>query len=53
MTDVDDRERMDAGPIHIGDDVLFDPNVVVTTSGHPVPPETRDLPAGVVALGTP
>ena len=44
---------VDDGPIHRGDNVMFGPNVVVTTSGHPVPPETRDLPAGVVALGTP
>ncbi len=88
---------VDDGPIHIGDNVMFGPNVVVTTAGHPVLPElrlraaqfnlpvrignnvwigsgvqimpgvsigentvigagstvTRDLPAGVVALGTP
>lgn len=88
---------VDDGPIHIGDNVMFGPNVVVTTAGHPVLPElrlraaqfnlpvrigdnvwigsgvqimpgvsigdntvigagstvTRDLPADVVALGTP
>ena len=88
---------VDDGPIHIGDNVMFGPNVVVTTAGHPVLPElrlraaqfnlpvrigdnvwigsgvqimpgvsigdnsvigagstvTRDVPADVVALGTP
>ncbi|HEY5846926.1 MAG TPA: sugar O-acetyltransferase [Microlunatus sp.] len=88
---------VDDGPIHIGDNVMFGPNVVVTTAGHPVLPElrlgsaqfnlpvsignnvwvgsgvqimpgvtigdntvigagstvTRDLPADVVAVGTP
>jgi galactoside O-acetyltransferase len=88
---------VDDGPIHIGDNVMFGPNVVITTAGHPVLPElrvrsaqfnlpvsigdnvwigsgvqimpgvtigantvigagstvTRDLPADVVAVGTP
>jgi galactoside O-acetyltransferase len=88
---------VDDGPIHIGDNVMFGPSVVVTTGGHPVLPElrvrsaqfnlpviignnvwigsgvqimpgvtigdntvigagstvTRDLPADVVAVGTP
>lgn len=88
---------VDDAPIHIGDNVMFGPNVVVATAGHPVSPElrrraaqfnlpvtigdnvwigagalimpgvtigddsvigagsvvTRDIPAGVVAVGTP
>lgn len=88
---------VDDGPIHIGDNVMFAPNVVVATAGHPVMPElrrraaqfnlpvtignnvwigagalimpgvtigddsvigagsvvTRDIPAGVVAVGSP
>ena len=32
---------VDDGPIHIGDNVMFGPNVVVTTAGHPVLPELR------------
>ena len=32
---------VDDGPIHIGDHVMFGPNVVVTTGGHPVLPELR------------
>jgi galactoside O-acetyltransferase len=91
------RTLVDDGPIHIGDNVMFGPNVVITTAGHPVLPElrvrsaqfnlpvsigdnvwigsgvqimpgvtigantvigagstvTRDLPADVVAVGTP
>lgn len=88
---------VDDGPVVIGDNVMFGPNVVITSAGHPVLPElrlraaqynlpvtignnvwigsgvqimpgvtigddtvvgagsvvTRDLPAGVVAVGTP
>ncbi|NQX25829.1 sugar O-acetyltransferase [Microbacteriaceae bacterium VKM Ac-2854] len=88
---------VDDGPVTIGDNVMFGPNVVITSAGHPVLPElrrraaqynlpvtigdnvwigsgvqimpgvtigddtvvgagsvvTRDLPAGVVAVGTP
>lgn len=32
---------VDDGPIHIGDDVMLGPGVVVTTAGHPVLPELR------------
>ncbi|GAA3604227.1 sugar O-acetyltransferase [Microlunatus ginsengisoli] len=32
---------VDDGPIYIGDKVMFGPNVVVTTAGHPVAPELR------------
>ncbi len=32
---------VDDGPIHIGDGVMFGPNVVITTAGHPVLPELR------------
>ncbi|WP_454299783.1 sugar O-acetyltransferase [Salana multivorans] len=88
---------VDDGEIHIGDHVMFGPNVTITTGGHPVEPElrragaqfnlpvrigagvwvgagvqimpgvsigessvigagsvvTRDIPAGVVAVGVP
>lgn len=88
---------VDDGPVVIGDNVMFGPNVVITSAGHPVLPElriraaqynlpvtignnvwigsgvqimpgvtigddtvvgagsvvTRDLPSGVVAVGTP
>jgi len=36
---------VDDGPIVIGDNVMFGPNVVVTTAGHPVLPELRVLGA--------
>lgn len=32
---------VDDGEVHIGDRVLFGPNVTITTTGHPVHPETR------------
>lgn len=32
---------VDDGPIHIGANVLFGPNVTITTAGHPVLPELR------------
>lgn len=32
---------VDDGPVYIGDNVMFGPNVVVTTAGHPVLPELR------------
>lgn len=32
---------VDDGPIHIGSHVMFGPNVVITTAGHPVWPELR------------
>lgn len=32
---------VDDGPIHVGDNVMFAPGVVVTTGGHPVLPELR------------
>ena len=32
---------VDDGPITIGDNVMFGPNVVVTSAGHPVLPELR------------
>lgn len=32
---------VDDGPIHIGDQVMFGPGVVITTGGHPVLPELR------------
>lgn len=32
---------VDDGPIHIGDNVMFGPSVVVTTGGHPVQPDLR------------
>lgn len=36
---------VDDAPIHIGDNVMFAPNVVVATAGHPVLPELRRLAA--------
>ena len=32
---------VDDGPIHIGNNVMFGPSVVITTGGHPVLPELR------------
>ncbi|NYD67462.1 sugar O-acetyltransferase [Agromyces atrinae] len=32
---------VDDGDIHIGDNVMFGPNVVITTAGHPILPELR------------
>ena len=32
---------VDDGPVYIGDYVMFGPNVVITTAGHPVLPELR------------
>lgn len=32
---------LDCAPVHIGDDVLIGPNVVITTATHPVDPTTR------------
>lgn len=40
---------VDDGPIHIGDNVMFGPNVVVTTGGHPVLPKAQ-TPRGPVNL---
>ena len=38
---------VDDGPINIGDNVLFGPNVTVITTGHPVHPELRDKGAAM------
>lgn len=32
---------VDDGPIHIGDNVMFGPGVIITTGGHPILPELR------------
>ena len=33
---------MDDGEVHIGDYVMFAPNVMISTTGHPVHPSFRD-----------
>ena len=33
---------VDDGEVHIGDSVMFAPNVTITTTGHPVHPSFRD-----------
>ncbi len=36
---------VDDGPIHVGDNVMFGPGVTITTAGHPILPELRQLGA--------
>lgn len=32
---------VDDGPVYVGDNVMFGPNVIITTAGHPVEPTLR------------